>query len=305
MKYIFSLPKTWRKQKPATVFHPRSCVPENERFLNYKQSAPGPGRYNVGLIACPCKKGSAYSAQKEIEQEKLSWQNPNRPHPSTPNKCVSPAMRDISGHGHTWVFRSGAIRLLTKPTRVGKGKATHHIRVEHDAKYIKMIANPVRNAISYPTIDFTTPKVLTIKFNCIERPMKRSKLRNNKKVAFMSGCPRFPINKLQQIIAMSKTKCFVRKVTPQAVVVAPKEPPRINSINLMEPIDRLLVLPRRYLLAKPIVDQSDKMRNTFEALPPARILIQDTKYVSRGSVDKIHGQFRVENYFKQEYRATG
>lgn len=232
----------------------------------------------------------------------LSWENPNRAIPALLHKCCSPKIRNIFGHGHTWVFRSAVERLTLKPKEKTKIKTTRNIQLEHDAKYIKMILNPARNVISYPTIDFITYKVPKLRYNCTERPMKRSKLRNNKKVAFMSGCPRFPINKLQQLLAMTTTspqKC--KKIEIYAV---PKETIHINPINLMEPHDRLQILPNRYVLAKPLVDKTDKMRNTFEALPPARILIQDTTLLRRlGSVDKIHGKFRVEHYFKQEYRA--
>lgn len=241
---------------------------------------PGPGRYNAQPVACPC----------------VRLTNLQKP-------CDKPYFRLIGGHGHTWIFRSEVQRLLdlpiagdTKTRRRTDGKQIQHM--ELDAKYIKMVTDPVRNPISLPATDFSQRKPPKLRFNSMERPPKRSKLRNNKKLCFMSGCSRFPVT--QSLIATSKIEVPLRKSTN--IPVIKRVPRQLNAINAMAPVDRLQILPRRYEIERKILDKSDRMRYTFAPLPPPRVLIEGNVGRTEGvSLDTFYKPLKDELYYKDEY----
>lgn len=61
-----------------------------------------------------------------------------------------------------------------------------------DGKYLTMIKFPNRKPLSFPLIEIPHHfEINKLRFNSIERPMKRTKLKTNKRIGFMSGCPRF------------------------------------------------------------------------------------------------------------------
>lgn len=173
--------------------------------------------------------------------------------------------------------------------------------MEHDAKYLKMVKDPVRNAISLPTIDFRAMRrTPTIRFNCIERPMKRTKLRNNKKVAFMSGCVRFPVVK-NALLTLEKSKeaGLPARVSPNIPKIVPK--PSLSSVNRMAPMERLQRLPRRYELTRTALDKNDQMQNVFADLPVGRILLPDMEGLSGMSLDRVNKPFKMEMFYKDSY----
>lgn len=274
----------YKKPKRPGSFFPRSCVPENDRFWLNRAFVPGPGRYSAMPVACPCVRRT----------------NSQKP-------CDKPYFRLIGGHGHTYVFRSVVRRLLDLPSASDKkirsraaGKQIAHM--ELDARYRKMITDPVRNAISLPAKDFSKHKPPTLRFCSMERPPKRSKLRNNKKVCFMSGCSRFPVT--QSIFTKSKTEVKLRK-SPNIPVI--KNIPHVLSANAaMAPVDRLQVLPRRYEIERKILDKSDRMRYTFAALPPPRVLIQGNIGRTEGvSLETFYKPLKKELYYKDKFLPTG
>lgn len=254
----------YKKSKSPGSFFPRSCVPENDRFRFNRPFVPGPGRYNALRVVCPCV------------------------------------------HKHSWVFRSVVRRLLDLPSASDSKKRSRSdgkqiAHMELDAKYKKMVKDPVRNPISLPVIDFSQRGPPKIRLNSMERPPKRSKLRNNKKVCFLSGRPRFPES--QSIFAKSKIEVILRK-SPNVPVI--KNVPRVvSSRNALAPVDRLQVLPRRYEIERKIFDKSDRMRNIFSALPPARVLIEANIGRTEGvSLDTFYKPLKAELYYKDEFLPT-
>lgn len=179
-------------------FYPSTTVPETENIFTKNVSLqPAPGRYNPDVIACPCKKGCSYDPHliHELEKEqrlrlrrKLFKYNIN-----TEKLCYSGKIRNIKGHGHTSIFNSKTNRLLVKSSiSLGKTtKADKHVSLFHDTKYIQMICNPRRDQISFSLTDEITPQTKSLRFNTIERPKMRCKLRMNRKIAFMASQPRF------------------------------------------------------------------------------------------------------------------
>lgn len=178
-------------------FYPMTTVPETENiFTNNKSLQPGPGRYNPDIIGCPCKRGCLYDPDliQELEKEKrlrlrrkLFKYNIN-----TEKLCYSGNTRNIKGHGHTSIFNSKSKRLVKTSISMGKiTKADKHVSLYHDTKYIQMICNPRRDQISFSLTDEITPQIKSLRFNTIERPKMRCKLRMNRKIAFMASQPRF------------------------------------------------------------------------------------------------------------------
>lgn len=304
---IISVPKSFRKQRRSGWFYPASCVPQNERFWLNRTSTPGPGRYSPGApVACPCgSKSTPYSAEKQHLLDQLKHSNPNYSGAVgvVGVSCDSPYIRRIAGHGHSYVFRSLVTRLLAKPIISKSSSPPKKLirNMEHDAKYLKMVRDPVRNVISLPTIDFRTQRfrVPTIRFNSIERPMKRTKLRNNKKVAFMSGTVRFPVEKTM-FLPEEKEQTKAMKQSPnQPTIAAAAEKP--SSINRLPPLERLQQLPLRYALTKRVLDKSDKMKNVFAKLPVGRVLVPDLDRLEGPSLDRINKPLKIEMFFKDEY----
>lgn len=144
-------------------FYPMTTVPETENiFTKTKSLQPGPGRYNPEIIGCPCKRG--YSCK----------------------------IRNIKGHGHTSIFNSKSKRLVhISNSKKIITKVDKHVSLYHDTKYIQMICNPRRDQISFFLTDEITPQIKSLRFNTIERPKMRCKLRMNRKIAFMASQPRF------------------------------------------------------------------------------------------------------------------
>lgn len=178
-------------------FYPMTTVPETENiFTKLKSLQPGPGRYNPDIIGCPCKRGYFYDPDLILELEKEKHLRLRRKlfknNINTEKLCCSGKIRNIKGHGHTSIFNSKSKRLVKISNLMGKiTKVDKHVSLYHDTKYIQMICNPRRDQISFSLTDEITPQIKSLRFNTIERPKMRCKLRMNRKIAFMASQPRF------------------------------------------------------------------------------------------------------------------
>lgn len=76
-----------------------------------------------------------------------------------------------------------------------------------------MITNPQRLPISFCNYDMT-PKLTRLRFNTIEMPKRRCKLRFNKRVAFMSSCARFKDLEALHAFSADDEKIFT-KIIPK------------------------------------------------------------------------------------------
>lgn len=210
-------------------------------------------------------------------------------------------MRNIPGHGHTFVFRSKVVRLLSGVTKRQTRKVGRHniLQMEHEAKYIKMITNPKRKPISYLTFNLDELQLYPgkIRFNSIDRPPKRTKLRNNKRIAFLSCCPRWSVNAIAQLMADKLKSKRSAHISPNVKKYAPL---RFTAAKLPPAAERLRQLPERYRRLMPVVDHSDKMRYTFEPLPPARILVQDKLSIDKDNLQKVNTPIKQESFYKPE-----
>lgn len=310
------------RRRPVAAFFSRSCVPRNDRFWTPHETVfrPGPGHYSPEApVACPCARGTAYSAERERLVRLLAahhLRGGRLPPALAMRPCAAPAMgpcaapmvRGIRGAGHRSVFVSRVDRLLARPlkaTAAGAKRKGHAVtlQMEHDAKYIRMITNPVRNAISLPTIDFKSRQLAPgrLRFNTMERSLKRSKLRNNKKVAFNSSTPRWPIGKAEQHKELDKpAKKLPRSPNIPVIRSAEQQPRSAGRMAQSTPAERLQWQPRRYVELRPEVDRSNKMRYVFSALPPARILVEDALGVDVQRLKKVKADVNMEDLYTEE-----
>lgn len=292
---FYRLPPSKRKHKIPPVFYPASIVPISDRFIFTAPLQPGPGRYSPDEIACPCRCGHTY----DIEQHrKFEHQNRKQFYKRTKirriaygNLCDPPKIRNIPYHGNTSVFKSKVIRL-TAPKIVTQSGTTVRPNVERpmslDKKYIEMVLQPKRNPISYPEIDFS-PQPSKLRFNSTERSMKRTKLRSNKRVAFMSGCSRF-----KHLTAIAKED-FEKKISPNMPVIRPFKV-RCDASRANE----LRKLPRRLEMLRRRKEVVDKVLS-FQPIPSATILVDESLFRPTKSLEKINKTFKLEQFFKDEY----
>lgn len=171
----------------------------------------------------------------------------------------------------------------------GVDKSRFERRMELDLNYIHMVKNPKRNLISYPTIDFT-PQPREIHFFSTERRARRTKLRSNKRVGFMSGCPRF-----NHLSAITKDD-FEKKISPNI----PKLEPYKVKLPQKRRLDVLRQLPKRLELLRCIRETSDKF-NSYEPLPRASILVNEKLFLANQSLNKINNNIKMEQFLKDEF----
>lgn len=212
-------------------------------------------------------------------------------------------MRSIPGNGHTFVFRSNVVRLLTIDSSKRKPRKTsgrhNMLQMEHDAKYLKMIGHPKRQPISRLSFDLDElqMKPAKIRFNAVERTSQRNKLRNNKRVAFMSSCPRWSVNAMAILLTDKRSRKHAERKSPN-VRHYPRWRPTVPTHQATA--ERLLKLPTRYRELMPKIDNSDKMRYTFEPLPPPRILVQDKMTIDKDALLKVNQPLEPINFYKPE-----
>lgn len=305
LHFVFRSRYKFKRQRTPSVFFPNSYVPQNLRFFKPSPMVPGPGRYSPELPACPCSAGTSFSAERERLLEIILRHHRPVPPRLHMKPCSSPQMRSILGNGHTYVFRSKVIRLLSIASakrKPRKGAARHNmLQMTHDAKYIKMILSPNRLPISQLPFDLDALQLKPgkIRFNTIERTTKRTKLRNNKRIAFLSGCPRWSVNAIAQLIADKNAAMRPVHKSPNVHRFAPWRP----HLPAEPAAVRLRSLPARYRDNMPEVDHSGKMKYTFEPLPPARILVQDKLTIDKKGLQKVNQPIEPHMFYKPEVSA--
>ncbi|KAH8418311.1 hypothetical protein KR222_009576, partial [Zaprionus bogoriensis] len=175
-----------------------SCVPTKRdvRIRRNISFEPGPGRYDIRYPnVCGCWKGLKcmprlqvlIDKQKRYKFRRLPYMRINA------RKYCEPDWQHVVGHGHNHVFRMGKHDLpkphVKKAAPKGK-KPEKQLKMFADGKYLNMLVNPRRWPIS--TREFPLmPYVPKIVYNCIAKRVVRKQLRNNKKIAFLSGQERW------------------------------------------------------------------------------------------------------------------
>ena len=275
------------------MFYPNSNVPQNERFKDKQECCPGPGRYYPQGIACPCACGTAYS---QLITRKLQKSNAERRTKKkiSIKKCDEPLIRQIAGFGHTSVFCSKTKRLLERSIGKVKNSTSVNLQMEHTNQYIFRIMNPLRKPLSLPIVDFNLERQ-KMRYCCLERPMKRFQLRQNKKIAFLSCSHRFP----------EKTSLNFESslIKPMKKLAAPVPVDRIpNEIHLMKAKDRLKIWPKRYVENLPIKNVLHVMNSVYQPLPSPRLLLPEFLYKETRSMETISRPIKIEHVFKDEYQ---
>lgn len=262
----------------AAYFPAGSCVPINDRFWRPELSVwrPGPGRYDVT--------GSMSRRER------------------------------IAGSGHRHVFGSRVVRFtpseaqtsLPPSATLSVDRTTNRPplksapQMKNDAAYMQRIRNPMRKAISFPTSAIAAAVDRPLRFNTIERPKKRTRLRNNYKVAFDSGTTRWPLHPNEQgwmhkqTITETTTAMRKRAAGPSSRTGA--RPMMVTETAA----ERLQRMPPRFALLRPRPDRSDKMRNTFAAMPPPRILVEDRLAVDETRLQLLNTELDVEPLYTEE-----
>ena len=264
-------------------------MPTNDRFKSYEPFYPGPGRYYPYDMSCTCDSRLSSSFTDKI--------NSATKRAEYIKKCDEPRerqTRQITGVGHTSVFKSQTERLLKKPQVVKR----LNVPIEIDNAYTEMIMNPIRKPLFSMDLQSSTTK--KIRFcSIIERRPKRAQLRNNKKVAFFSCCQRFPIDKTSQHFYESKISVNIKKNTK--LVLEPAIQKKTNIINLMNAKERLQILPKRFVDNKPKPDVSNKFKNIFNTLPTSRIPLNKLIINDSLNVDLVHQPLNLNEFLQDKY----
>ncbi|XP_034108615.1 uncharacterized protein LOC117570843 [Drosophila albomicans] len=180
------------------LFLPQSCIPTG-RSLRIRRNIsfePGPGRYDIRYPnVCGCERGKKtmpgltvmIEKQKRFKFRRLPYMRINS------RKYCEPDWRHVVGHGHGHIFKIGKHDKpkpqVKKPIVKGK-KAEKQLKMFADGKYLNMLVNPRHFPISIR--DFPVPPyVPRIVYNCVSKRVIRKQLRNNKKIAFLSGQERW------------------------------------------------------------------------------------------------------------------
>ncbi|KAM8713351.1 hypothetical protein ACLKA7_013634 [Drosophila subpalustris] len=179
------------------LFLPHSCVPtkRSEMIRRNISFEPGPGRYDIRYPnVCACERGKKsmpgltvmIEKQKRFKFRRLPYMRINS------RKYCEPDWRHVIGHGHKHIFQMGK-HDLPKPQikKLVKGKkAEKQLKMFADGKYLNMLVNPKHLTISIR--DFPIPPYIPrIVYNCVAKRVARKQLRNNKKIAFLSGQERW------------------------------------------------------------------------------------------------------------------
>lgn len=257
----------------------------------HKQCKPeeaGPGRYNVKDVMCTC--GARYRYDPEIFwkfQEAKMRRFRRLPYKKMPfsKYCPHPHLRNIEGHGYTRLFRQRG-GTSPKPPK-GKERVTK-MALYATAEYIKMITKPTRETISFRPAGFVFRKPKVIKYDTLRKLVRRKQLKANKKVAFLSGCPRF------------KGDEVIPKVLPPTD--SEKEFKRQHKVFHQTPPDFKEVTPRIYDLPDRFKVSSITAKErqfAFSRLPPPKVLLTKGECIYSG--DLKSEKLRPEDFFKDEF----
>ncbi|XP_055902114.1 uncharacterized protein LOC129938517 isoform X2 [Eupeodes corollae] len=248
-----------KKQILHSKFYRNSCVPESSRFqvLGNPSFSPGPGRYELFDDEEFLRVRLQTQTQKLQRFRRLNFKNKISQR-KTKSHCVQ---RHIFGSGFTRLFK-GSSKILKK---VNLTKKHHHktgreIRMFPSFDYIKLITDPERESLCTRTEEFPDTSVeKPLKFNCLLKVRKRRQLRDNKKVVFGSGMPRFK-DFPTPLIVQNQAKPLPLFDWPTMRV----DPTEIKS--------KLNALPERLKE----IEKSPRIRPfKFQPLPPVKLLLEE------------------------------
>lgn len=178
------------------LFLRHSCVPTKRdvRIRRNISFEPGPGRYDIRYPnMCPCARGRKIvprlgvliDKQKCLKFRRLPYKGINS------RKYCEPDWQHVIGKGHKHIFIMSKSDLPKPSKKTVKGKKSEkQLKLHADGKYLNMLVNPKRWNISlrdYPVMPYV-PKIV---YNAIAKRVIRKQLRNNKKIAFLSGQERW------------------------------------------------------------------------------------------------------------------
>lgn len=257
------------------LFLRHSCVPTKRdvRIRRNISFEPCPGRYDIRYPnVCPCARGRKImprlsvliEKQKCLKFRRLPYKGINS------RKYCEPDWQHVIGKGHGHIFMMGKHdlpKIQTKKAVKGK-KAEKQLKLFADGKYLNMLVNPKRFAISLR--DFpVAPYVPKIVYNAIAKRVIRKQLRNNKKIAFMSGQERWADG--PRVIMLTQTQLEELKLT------LPEDRRLVDHpIELREDriVSRLHHVPNHMK-----VTYHPKLRKRlykFLPIPGARVLVTDS-----------------------------
>ncbi|XP_030554336.1 uncharacterized protein LOC115757987 [Drosophila novamexicana] len=269
------LPLTKVQLDNPHLFLRLSCVPTKRNVLIHRNIGfePGPGRYDIRYPnVCACERGKKtkprltlhIEMQKRYKFRRLPYKRINT------RKYCEPDWRHVIGHGHRHIFQMGK-HDLPKPLakKAGKGKKSEkQLKMFADGKYLNMLVNPKRFPIS--TRDFPVPPyVPRIVYNCIAKRIPRKQLRNNKKIAFLSGQERWKdgVRPLQlttrQLEAIKERLPEDRRLTDRPI-----------ELRASKMVSRLHHVPHH--MRTTYMPKLRKRLFKFLPIPGARVLVTDS-----------------------------
>ncbi|XP_055855716.1 uncharacterized protein LOC129918971 [Episyrphus balteatus] len=234
-----------------------SCVPENVRLrlIGTSSFKPGPGRYELFDDENSLQVSLFVQKQKRLQFRRLHFK-----------RIVFPKQnllrRHIFGYGFTRLFKGSSTtsskRLISK--KKSHRHVNHEIRMFPSFEYIKMITNPDRKFVSLRTEEELPETLNPLRFNCLIKVHKRRQLRDNKKVVFGSGVPRFK----DADISIHRNQC--------------KPPPLINlpvmTINRKNIKTKLDFIPERL---RPFYESNRMQPFKFQPIPPVKLLLDENE----------------------------
>lgn len=269
-------PAVKRTPENPHLFLPQSCVPSkrSEMLRRNISFEPGPGRYDIRYPnVCPCDKGKKsmpmltvmIEKQKRFKFRRLPYVRINS------RKYCEPDWQHVIGHGHRHIFQMGKHDLpmpqIKKQLVKGK-KAEKQLKMFADGKYLNMLVNPRHYIISFRDFPIA-PYVPRIIYNCVAKRVARKQLRNNKKIAFLSGQERWkdgarPLQLTQrQLEAIKERLPMERRLCDQPLVL------RESRI-----ISKLHHVPHH--LRNTYMPKLRKRLFKFLPIPGARVLVTDS-----------------------------
>lgn len=256
-------------------------MPQSDRFYSNVTILPGPGRYNPGMIACPCKRGTEYLENSLRKSEYEKWKY-SPLYSKTPNMkpctCDPPNIRNIPGKGFVSVFKSTTKRLVDKPKIDHKNankkdpKNADKFPMIFDSQYVRLISQPRRQILSHRIENKPPADEFDVKFNTTAKIRPRQKLRTNKAVAFMSSCPRFEGDGGKATFLANKSTS--KKSTSDIKLKKASEEMVVSKRGL----ESLVKLPQRY--QRFVFEESgcDKLGNLFPHFPKPKILLKQINF---------------------------
>lgn len=269
-------PKKVVKLDNPHLFLRNSCVLTNRSPLlrPHISFEPCPGRYDIRYPnVCPCERGMKPSPRLTIYIE-TQKRNKFRRLPYKPvnvRKLCEPDWRHVIGRGHKHLFQMGKHDLpktqVKKTEKKGK-KAEKQLKLYADGKYLNMLVNPKHFSISVRDFPLD-PYVPRIVYNCIAKRIVRKQLRNNKKIAFMSGQERWK----DGVRVLQMTQRQLEEIKARLPEDRRLEDHPIN-LRPSKMVSRLQFVPER--MRTTYLPTLRKRLFKFLPIPGARVLVTDS-----------------------------